>query len=214
MQPLILIPCKSFAAGKSRLRTVLSPERRAALCRSFLVDTVTLAEKLVARSHIHIVSADLNVASVASEMGVHCDGENDIDLNSALTAFVAKIMGKHENAERNIVILPIDLAFNSPAAIATVIAARADVVVVPDRLDRGTNLLRLGGNFITKFRFQYGDNSFSKHRAEAEGLRLTVEILRDPLLCFDVDTPADYAAWVGDAADPPNVARNCQPTIR
>jgi 2-phospho-L-lactate guanylyltransferase len=195
---LILIPCKSFAAGKSRLSTVLPPERRDALCRSFLVNTVSLAARLVARNHIHVVSADVDVARAASDLAVHCRGENDIDLNSALTASVAKIVAMHENAARDVVILPVDLALNSPAAMATVIAARADAVVVPDRLDQGTNLLRLGGNFAAKFRFQYGDHSFSKHRAEAERLGLTVEILRDPLLCFDIDTPSDYAAWAGD----------------
>ena len=42
MQPLILIPCKSFAAGKSRLAPVLSPEGRDALCRCFLADTVNV----------------------------------------------------------------------------------------------------------------------------------------------------------------------------
>jgi 2-phospho-L-lactate guanylyltransferase len=212
MQPLILIPCKSFAVGKSRLSAILSPERRDALCRSFLVNTVTLANKVVARDHIHIVSSDSNVASVASDLGVHCDGENDHDLNSALTSSVARIIaGGHENAERNILILPIDLALNSPAAIAPVIAVRADIVVVPDRLDQGTNLLRLGGNVARNFRFQYGDNSFWKHRTEAQSLGLTVEILRDPVLCFDVDTPADYAAWAGEAAHSPNFAGRIAP---
>src|SRR5216684_3986021 len=97
MQPLILIPCKSFAAGKSRLSTVLSPERRAKLCRSFLINTIDLAASLVARGHIYVVSSDSNVTNVASDLGVHCHGENDIDLNSALTWSVAKFLAReHE----------------------------------------------------------------------------------------------------------------------
>src|SRR5258708_40204480 len=56
--PLILIPCKSFAAGKSRLSTVLSPERRDRLCRGFLINTVDLAAVLVTKGHIHVVSSD------------------------------------------------------------------------------------------------------------------------------------------------------------
>ena len=201
MQPLIVIPCKSFTAGKSRLAPVLSPARRDALCRSLLVRTVGLAAKLVARRNIHIVSSDDSVAGVAAELGVHCDGENDHDLNSALTFSVARIVAR-ENAERNLLILPIDLAFNSHAAMAPVLAARADIVIVPDRADQGTNLLRLAGNVAVTFRFQYGDNSFSRHRTEAESHGLTVETLRDPALCFDVDTPADYATWVADSANP------------
>src|SRR5216683_57468 len=103
MQPLVLIPCKSFAAGKSRLSTVLSPERRDALCRSLLINTIDLAASLVARGHIYVVSSDSNVTSVASDLGVHCHGQNDIDLNSALTWSVAKFLAReHENLERNI----------------------------------------------------------------------------------------------------------------
>jgi 2-phospho-L-lactate/phosphoenolpyruvate guanylyltransferase len=199
MEPVIIIPCKSFAVGKSRLSAVLSPESRNALCRSFLVNTVAVAHKLAASDHIRIVSSDSDVASVASQLGVNCDGENDRDLNSALTSSVAKIVaGGLESRGRNILILPIDLTLNMPAAIAPVIAARANIVIVPDRLDQGTNVLRLDGNVARNFRFQYGENSFSKHRAEAQRLGLTVEILRDPMLCFDVDTPADYVAWASE----------------
>lgn len=209
MQPLILIPCKSFAAGKSRLAPVLSPERRDALCRSFLANTVNLAEQLAARGDIHIVSSDPDVAYVASDLGLPCAGEDDRDLNSALTACVAAIVARAENAERNILILPIDLALNNQAAIAPVLKARAEIVIVPDRLDQGTNLLHLAANIATRFAFQYGENSFARHRAEAQRLGLAVEIMRDPALCFDVDTPADYALWSGRAAatvqDPPKL---------
>jgi 2-phospho-L-lactate guanylyltransferase (CobY/MobA/RfbA family) len=76
----------------------------------------------------------------------------------------------------------------------------------PDRLDRGTNLLRLPGNVAADFRFQYGDNSFSRHRSEAERHGLTVETLRDPAFCFDVDTPEDYAAWAANTASPAGFA--------
>jgi 2-phospho-L-lactate guanylyltransferase len=202
MQPLIVIPCKSFAAGKSRLASVLSPARRDMLCRSLLAGTVGLAAKLVARQDIHIVSSDNNVAGVAAGLGVHCGGENDHDLNSALTFSVARIVAQEQNAERNLLILPIDLAFNGPAAMAPVLAARTDIVIVPDRADQGTNLLRLAANVAVTFRFQYGDSSFSRHRAEAGSHGLSVEILRDPALCFDLDTPGDYATWVAGSAKP------------
>src|ERR1700737_507287 len=203
MQPLVLIPCKSFAAGKSRLSTVLSPERRDALCRSFLVNTVTVAANLVTRTRIHVVSSDSKVAALSSDLGVHCEGEADIDLNSALTWSVARILAREEETlSLDILILPIDLVRSSPAAIARVIAVQTDAVVVPDRLEQGTNLLRLGADAAIKFRLKYGDDSFSRHRTEAESLGLTIESLRDPSLCFDVDTPADYAAWLDDISDP------------
>jgi 2-phospho-L-lactate guanylyltransferase len=197
MQPLIVIPCKSFSAGKSRLSTILSPERRDRLCRDFLVNTVRLAANLVTKEHIHVVSSDTEVAALACELGVQCESKADIDLNSALTCSVASILAREpDKSSRDILILPIDLARSSPAAIMPVIAAQADAVIVPDRLEQGTNLLRLRADAALKYRFQYGDGSFSRHRTEAEGLGLKTEIIRDSSLCFDVDTPADYAAWM------------------
>ena len=203
MQPLIFIPCKAFAAGKSRLSSVLSPERRDRLCRSFLANTVHFAADLVEKGHVYVVSSNNEVAALAAEFGVGCEGEADTDLNSALTCAIARILEQEpENSSRNILILPIDLVRSSPTAIASVIEAQADAVIVPDRLEQGTNLLRLPGNAALKFRFQYGDDSFSRHQTEAEGLGLKTEILRDPSLCFDVDNPDDYAAWMDDFATP------------
>lgn len=196
MQPLILIPCKSFATGKSRLSTVLSPERRGQLCRDFLANTIGLAAGLVARGQIQVVSSDSEVVALASELGVGWEGEGDIDLNSALACSVARILTREPASSlRDILILPIDLARSTASAIAAVIVSQADAVVVPDRSEQGTNLLRLRGDAALKFKFQYGDDSFSRHRIEVERLGLKTEILRDPLLCFDVDTPADYATW-------------------
>jgi 2-phospho-L-lactate guanylyltransferase len=195
MQPLILIPCKSFSAGKSRLSKILSPEQRDALCRDFLVNTVSLAANLVERDDIRVVSSDAAVANLATAQGVRCDGDDDINLNSALAGAVARITRESGGSGRNFLVLPIDLALASSTVVQSVLAARADIVLVPDRAELGTNLLRFRGAAVGSFKFQFGDESFSRHSAEAERLGLTVEVLRDPALGFDVDTPADYAAW-------------------
>jgi 2-phospho-L-lactate guanylyltransferase len=194
MQPLILIPCKSFASGKTRLAPVLAPEAREALCRRFLADTVNLARQLVESRNIHVVSADREVADAASQLGVRSHGDDDRDLNSALTAAAASV-APEPAGEQNLLILPIDLALNTATAMAPVMAARADIVVVPDRREQGTNIMRLPAGIATKFHFQFGHDSFSKHRREADRLGLTIEMVRDPALGFDVDTSADYAAW-------------------
>jgi hypothetical protein len=67
-------------------------ERRDRLCRSFLVNTVHLAADLVAKEHIHVVGSDREVAAPASELGVGCEGEADIDRTSTLTCSVARIL--------------------------------------------------------------------------------------------------------------------------
>ena len=197
MRPLILIPCKSLATGKSRLSSVLSAAQRQALCRRFFVDTLALAATQVARHDIRVVSPDEAVARIAAELGIGCMVDDGADLNSALTDAAAAMTAAGPGlAGRDVLVLPIDLARATPQSVARVLAAPDDLVLAPDLQERGTNLLRLPGAAAQWFRFQFGDDSFSLHLAEAERLHLGVRILRDPALGFDVDSPNDYAAWV------------------
>ena len=198
MQPLILIPCKPFATGKSRLSPVLSATERDALCRRFLGDTLALAVDLVAKDDIRVVSSDPAVARAAAAIGVDCTVDGDTGLNAALAGAISVLLaGRADSIDRDVLILPIDLALATPTAVASVLAATADLVLAPDRSGHGTNMLRLRGAIAPRFNFQFGANSFPMHLQEAERLHLTVEVLRDANLGFDIDTPADYKAWNG-----------------
>src|SRR3569832_2388259 len=137
MPPLILIPCKSFTVGKTRLAPMLSAEAREALCRRFLIDTNNHTTQHTGKDRVHVVSADREVADLAAKLGVVCHGDDDRDLNSALAA-AATIVAPEPAAGQDLLILPIDLAFNTIRSIAPVVAARADVVLVPDRREQGT----------------------------------------------------------------------------
>ena len=198
MRPLILIPCKSFATGKSRLSPVLSATERDALCRRFLGDTLALALDLVANDEVRVVSSDPAVARAAAAIGIDCEVDDDTGLNTALAGAIgAFLASRSDGTDRDVLILPIDLALATPTAVASVLSATADLVLVPDRSGHGTNMLRLRGAIAPRFNFQFGANSFPMHVQEAERLRLAVEVLRDANLGFDVDTPADYSAWMG-----------------
>ncbi len=196
MQPIILIPCKSLTEGKSRLAPVLSGEQRAALCRRFLRETLSLACALTSSENIRVVSSDPEAVQLAADFGVRGADDPDGDLNTALVRAVARtVRPDSPEAGRNVLILPIDLVLATPAQITRTLVAPGDLVLTPDRAGRGTNLLRMAGRTAREFRFQYGDNSVSRHLAEALRLDLRVQVLGDPALAFDVDTPADYAAW-------------------
>lgn len=198
MRPFILIPCKSFATGKSRLSPLLSATQRHALCRRFLGNTLALALSLVAKVDVRVVSADPAVARAAAAIGIDCAVDGDTGLNAALAGAISGFLAsKSDSIDRDVLILPIDLALATRTAVASVLAATADLVLVSDRSGHGTNMLRLRGAIAPRFNFQFGANSFPMHLQEAERLRLAVEVLRDANLGFDVDTPADYSAWIG-----------------
>ncbi len=76
--------------------------------------------------------------------------------------------------------LAVDLAW---------LAVDGGVTLVPDRHGDGTNVACVPT--AAGFRFAYGAGSFVRHRAEAARLGLTVRLVADERLGWDVDVPAD-----------------------
>lgn len=197
MRPIILIPCKPLAEGKSRLSAILSGEERAALCKRFLFDTLTLACAVTGPEDIRVVSSDPRVAQLAGEFGVRGEDDPDGDLNAALDRAVERMFRTDSlDVHRNVLVLPIDLVRATPALLTRMLDVAGELVLTPDRAGRGTNLLRVAGRIAPDFRFQFGEDSASRHLAEARRLGLRAEVLHEPALALDVDTPADYADWV------------------
>ena len=112
--------------------------------------------------------------------------EPEPGLNLALDARVRM-------AGRRRVVLPIDLPRLTQGTLRDLAAPTADVVIVPDRHDRGTNILVLPPAAVPVFRFAYGAESCRQHAAEAARLGLHTRRLRRTDAAFDLDTPADLS---------------------
>jgi 2-phospho-L-lactate guanylyltransferase len=69
------------------------------------------------------------------------------------------------------------------------IARFPHVTLVPDRRDDGTNVACIPTG--RGFRFAYGPGSFARHAAEARRCGLSLRIVRDRALAWDVDQPDD-----------------------
>ena len=63
------------------------------------------------------------------------------------------------------------------------------MTLVPDRHGDGTNVASIPTG--VGFTFAYGPGSFRAHRAEATRLGLTLRLVADTRLGWDVDVPAD-----------------------
>jgi 2-phospho-L-lactate/phosphoenolpyruvate guanylyltransferase len=96
-------------------------------------------------------------------------------------------------------ILPTDLPLATPAALARLVEARDEAIIVPDEAAAGTNVLRLGRRVLRRFRFVYGPHSYRRHRAEARALGFSLRAVHDPVLKFDVDGPEEYRRWLASA---------------
>jgi 2-phospho-L-lactate/phosphoenolpyruvate guanylyltransferase len=182
----ILIPCKGFAHGKSRLAGVLTPHQRATLCAALFRHT--LAQALDTGARVAVVSEDAEVVGLARSQGAQAIADPGGGLNAALAHGAAVLRGGAP-----LILLPIDLP-GLTAARLTALPVLAGVTLVPDWREDGTNLMLLDPVARDSFRLAYGAGSLTRHARNARALSLPLRLWRDPHLAHDLDTPADFDA--------------------
>ena len=176
---VVLVPVKAFHQAKRRLGRALAEPDRVRLVRSMATHVVAACEP----QPVAVVCDDEEVAQWATGLGATVLWEPGQGLNGAVRAGVARLAA---GGAQWVTIAHGDL----PRAKGLGTLPGFDgITLVPDRRDDGTNVLRLPTGH--DFRFAYGPGSFRAHRAEANRLGLSVRILRDPDLAYDVDWPAD-----------------------
>jgi len=170
-----------------RLAPALSPAERAALARTMADHVLRAAAPLP----VHVVCDDDEVASWATAAGAAVVWTPGRGLDGAVAEGVAGLAAVGVD---RVIVAHADL----PHAEALAWVADFDgITLVPDRRDDGTNVIGLPA--ASGFGFAYGPGSFARHRAEAERLGLSVRVLREPRLGWDVDQPADLEQpeWAG-----------------
>lgn len=183
----ILIPCKGFAAGKSRLAPVLTPDARAWLCETLLSRTLAAALAFAGRGgRVAVVSPDRVALDLASSLGALAMEDHGQGLNPSLARANAELAGAGP-----LIVLPIDLPRIVPAALEALVASDYEAALAPDLARTGTNALGLGRAARVDFPFAFGEASFANHCAIARARRLAVRTVADERLGFDLDTPFD-----------------------
>lgn len=179
VQAAVVIPVKAFHAAKLRLAPALSPDERAVLAQQMAARVVASAGDLP----VAVVCDDPMVRAWALSLGATVRWTPGLGLDGAVQAGVAAAAA--DGADRIVVAhadLPLAVGFDHVVGID-------GVVIVPDRHGDGTNVITVPAN--SGFRFAYGPDSFTRHRAEAGRLGLTVEVRTDEALGWDVDVPSD-----------------------
>ena len=179
MDVAVLVPVKDFRQAKVRLAGALAPWERAALARSMASNVVAAADSLP----VYVVCDDSEVATWAEAARATVLWRPGLGLNGAVTDGV-ETLGR-QGVGRVIVAhsdLPLALRLDW-------VAALPGLTLVPDRRDDGTNVACVPTD--AGFGFTYGPGSFRRHGAEARRLGLGLRVVREPLLGYDVDWPAD-----------------------
>lgn len=186
-----IVPVGAFDGAKSRLGDALDAEERQALVEGLLTRTVMAALAVDRLDDVLVVSPDREVLARAATLGARTLRQRTVGLNPGIREARTDVVAGEADA---IVVLPIDLPFVDPAAVAVVAEAihaapnGAGVVLVPDRHGTGTNVLAVRPPDGIDVAF--GPDSRAAHRAAAETAEATYIELDGPLT-IDLDTPDD-----------------------
>jgi 2-phospho-L-lactate guanylyltransferase len=179
----VVLPLRSFLRGKERLAAQLGSARR----EQFVRDMADRVAQAASPLPIVVVSSAPEVVAWATTRGFECIADPG-SLDGAASAgrdhlraqgFVRAVIAHGD--------LPLARTLEPVAGDG---AARI-AVLVPSHRDDGTPVLAVPTD--VPFAFSYGQGSFIRHCEHAQALGLTVRIVHDPSLSFDVDVPEDLA---------------------
>lgn len=189
----VLIPCKRFGEGKSRLAPALSLHARRSLCGELLRRTIAVARQIAPPGRLWLTTADEDAAAIARGSGIVVIPDIANDLNRALHFARDEIRTRSGAGLDALMVMPIDLPLAAPAALRPLVASDAAVAIAADRRKSGTNLLRLKGTAATGLDFAFGRDSLASHCAQAQRHGYSLTVSHDPRLAFDLDEIDDLA---------------------
>jgi 2-phospho-L-lactate guanylyltransferase len=186
-----LIPIKAFDRGKSRLADVLSPNERQHLTQELFAHVVGVLRNSPSIDQIAIVSDSADARAHARQLGLL--PLSDPPGEPGLARVVDEALGELERrGATNVIVCMSDLPDLTPEDIESVTRAlsESDVVLVPDRMSAGTNLIALRPPTVLPSCLGHED-SLQRHVARARSLGLTLNVQLRRGIAFDVDRPTD-----------------------
>lgn len=186
-----LIPIKGFDRGKSRLSGVLNPTERANLARDLFEHVVDVLRASPDIDDIAVVSDSPKGCEHAERLGLVALSDAD-DSRGLADVVDSALQDLERRGATSVIICMADLPELTVHDIASVARQldESDVVLVPDLLQRGTNLIAMKP--ATRLPSCLGhEDSLRRHHARARELGLRVSIQLSSGIGFDVDRPRD-----------------------
>jgi len=197
----VLIPVKSSGA-KSRLSPILSRAERRELESLLLSGVLEALGRAGLLSKTHVVSSDHEMLRLAARSGAGTVREaRDDGVNAAVEAGV-KALGRPPK----VLVLPSDLPLLRASQLKHILSLSEllQVVIAPSASFNGTNALvfppRVG------MTLSYDNDSFWNHIRAGALLGLSLGVVSNPGLTFDLDSPEDLRSLARSRSDAPPVA--------
>jgi 2-phospho-L-lactate guanylyltransferase len=199
LEPIhVVLPLRSVSGGKARLGEALDAEEREELVLGLLLHSLAVLATWSRCERIHLVSPDPVLAAATGQAGadvvVHRQpGEG---LNEGIRLGIAAAM---DAGAASVLVLPGDLPHLAVASLEELVLA-ADaalaavgggplVAIAPSDARSGTNALLLHPPDVIAPCF--GTASLEAHLRAADAADAAVQVVDDPILGFDLDTPDD-----------------------
>lgn len=192
-----IVPYKGAPSAKSRLAKFLSLDQRANLARSMLKDVLTALSQTKSLKGIVVSSPSPEVSEFTSFPKVRLYRDKSTSLAGALAE--ASQFAADELHATSTFVIPADVPMVRSCDIEYAIATHAEVTVIPDSKDVGTN-----GLVCTPpnaFEFVFDGKSFKPHLEAARKAGLTPVVLRISTFSYDVDTVEDLELVANAAPD-------------
>jgi 2-phospho-L-lactate guanylyltransferase len=187
---------RSVAGGKARLGEALDAEEREVLIMGMLRRTLDVLAAWTPCTRTHVVTQDLLVGRRFADLTVSAIRQATDGLNDGVTLGVAEAL---REGARAVLVLPADLPHISTEALDGLLdgadaalaagSGRPLVTIAPSDARHGTNALLLFPPDVITPRF--GEHSFEAHVRAAAEAEATLQVVADPALGFDLDTPDD-----------------------
>ena len=194
----VVVPIRALSGGKRRLGPVLDAHEREALVIGCLRHTLDVLTSWRGAAVVHVVSPDPAVAPIARAAGARPLLQPGAGLNAGILAARAVALAEGASA---LLVIPGDLPLLetgvlealAEAADAAVAAGsgQAIVVIAPADARTGTNALLISPPDAIEPGF--GPGSLERHLRGAEAAGASTQLVVDPALGFDLDTPEDLA---------------------
>jgi 2-phospho-L-lactate guanylyltransferase len=191
-----IVPLKRLSAAKSRLARELSPRERNELMCGMLGHILSALEGLKWVRGTIVVGRDRVVRNIAAGHGSVFLREKEHDgLNRALARAAREAVRRGADA---IMVVPADLPRLKKSDVAGALRRAGKppfLVIAPDRLGSGTNMLMMSPPGI--IRFSFGRRSFRRHVSAGRRAGVSVKIIKRVSLAEDLDSPEDLARMSG-----------------
>jgi 2-phospho-L-lactate/phosphoenolpyruvate guanylyltransferase len=192
MPTLAILPVKSFAAAKQRLRDELAAGPRRALAEAMFADVLVALCRAESVDEILVVTDDHGAQRIADGHGASVLDEQERGHNAAAATGIRAALGR--GLDRALLV-PGDCPLLDPSELDELIARPArprSALIVPDRHGTGTNALVLTPP--DSLRPAFGPGSCERHVSNAQAAGVVAELVEVASLALDVDTPDDLEA--------------------